>query len=152
MDQITKRVLPHHTRGKRPACRGHHPAFCCLPFVTCSTHCLAHSHVYALLSFCWYLLTALAALRAALMPVRDLLMCHVLIRRCLPQWLNADLHSSLTHCCCADALFQCFCDLRSNRPKDREFFKQHLAALKPHTYKGWVVSNWQSTMLSRAKH
>eukprot|EP00891_Asterochloris_glomerata_P000303 jgi/Astpho2/303/Aster-02188 len=39
-----------------------------------------------------------------------------------------------------DALFQCFCDLRSNRPKDREFFKQHLAALKPHTYKGWVAA------------
>ena len=39
-----------------------------------------------------------------------------------------------------DALFQLFCDARTNTPKDQVFFMRHAEALKPHTFTGWLVS------------
>ena len=38
-----------------------------------------------------------------------------------------------------DALFQLFCDVRTNTPKDQVFFMRHAEALKPHTFTGWLV-------------
>ena len=38
-----------------------------------------------------------------------------------------------------DALFQLFCDARTNTPKDQVFFMRHAEALKPHTFTGWLV-------------
>lgn len=40
-----------------------------------------------------------------------------------------------------DALFQLFCDLRTNTPKDKVFLKRHARALQPRTLAGWLVSN-----------
>ena len=39
-----------------------------------------------------------------------------------------------------DALFQLFCDVRANTPKDRVFFARHAQALQPRTFSGWLVS------------
>ncbi|KAL0043297.1 hypothetical protein WJX79_000770 [Trebouxia sp. C0005] len=38
-----------------------------------------------------------------------------------------------------DALFQLFCDARTNTPKDQVFFMRHAEALKPHTFTGWLA-------------
>ncbi|KAL3134798.1 hypothetical protein ABBQ32_007781 [Trebouxia sp. C0010 RCD-2024] len=38
-----------------------------------------------------------------------------------------------------DALFQLFCDVRTNTPKDQVFFTRHAEALKPHTFTGWLA-------------
>lgn len=38
-----------------------------------------------------------------------------------------------------DALFQLFCDVRTNTPKDQVFFMRHAEALKPHTFTGWLA-------------
>ncbi|KAK9800805.1 hypothetical protein WJX73_008109 [Symbiochloris irregularis] len=38
-----------------------------------------------------------------------------------------------------DAFFQAFCDLRTNSPKDRRWFKHHWKALQPHTANGWLA-------------
>jgi hypothetical protein len=38
-----------------------------------------------------------------------------------------------------DALFQLFCDLRANVPKDQRFLKRHATAFRPATALGWVV-------------
>lgn len=38
-----------------------------------------------------------------------------------------------------DAVFQMFCDLRTNSPKDRKWLARHLRNLTPRTYQGWVV-------------
>lgn len=39
-----------------------------------------------------------------------------------------------------DALFQLFCDVRANTPKDRVFVVRHAQALQPRTFSGWLVS------------
>ncbi|KAL0041329.1 hypothetical protein WJX77_012612 [Trebouxia sp. C0004] len=38
-----------------------------------------------------------------------------------------------------DALFQLFCDARTNTPKDQVFFMRHAEALRPHTFTGWLA-------------
>ena len=41
-----------------------------------------------------------------------------------------------------DALFQLFCDVRANVPKDKRFVQRHLKAFKPHTVVGWLVRDY----------
>ena len=52
-----------------------------------------------------------------------------------------------------DALFQLFCDLRTNTPKDRVFFTRHAKALQPHTMSGWLVcaacNKWLNPALTK---
>lgn len=38
-----------------------------------------------------------------------------------------------------DAIFQLFCDLRANTPKDKKFLLRHLKAFKPETSSGWLA-------------
>nr|ARQ20727.1 lipid body protein [Lobosphaera incisa] len=38
-----------------------------------------------------------------------------------------------------EALFQLFCELRTNSPKDKRFLKKHLAAFVPETVTGWIA-------------
>lgn len=40
-----------------------------------------------------------------------------------------------------DALFQLFCDLRANTPKDNKFLMRHVKAFTPETPVGWMVSD-----------
>lgn len=54
-----------------------------------------------------------------------------------------------------DALFQLFCELRTNTKKDQKWAYQHGRALKPRTFPGWIVSllaswlwNWTDCDLS----
>ena len=37
------------------------------------------------------------------------------------------------------ALFQLYCDLRANPPRDRHWFMTHARRLRPHTFSGWIV-------------
>lgn len=37
------------------------------------------------------------------------------------------------------ALFQLYCDLRANPPRDRHWFMLHARRLRPHTFSGWIV-------------
>ena len=37
------------------------------------------------------------------------------------------------------ALFQLYCDLRANPPRDRHWFMLHARRLRPHTVSGWIV-------------
>ncbi len=43
------------------------------------------------------------------------------------------------------ALFQLYCDLRANPPRDRHWFLIHARRLQPHTFSGWIVRPAHST-------
>ncbi len=43
------------------------------------------------------------------------------------------------------ALFQLYCDLRANLPRDRHWFMIHARRLQPHTFSGWIVRPAHST-------
>ena len=43
------------------------------------------------------------------------------------------------------ALFQLYCDLRANPPRDRHWFLLHARRLRPHTFSGWIVRPLLST-------
>ncbi len=38
-----------------------------------------------------------------------------------------------------DALFQLFCDIRANVPKDKRFLQRHVKAFEPRSVVGWLV-------------
>ena len=44
------------------------------------------------------------------------------------------------------ALFQLYCDLRANPPRDRHWFVIHARRLQPHTFSGWIVRPAHSTL------